>query len=74
MFNLKVNQSELKSSNQGVSKMAYDQQAPTRDVTGSSFPNGAIHYKWSVGGSKHWVPNKSYIRARVKISKEGKRR
>tara|TARA_B110000902_G_scaffold113995_1_gene134228 strand:+ start:6306 stop:7865 length:1560 start_codon:yes stop_codon:yes gene_type:complete len=70
MFNLKVNQSELKSSNQGVSKMAYDQQAPTRDVTGSSFPNGAIHYKWSVGGSKHWVPNKSYIRARVKISKE----
>lgn len=70
MFNLKVDQSELKSSNQGVSRMAYDQQAPTRDVTGASFPNGAIHYKWSVGGSKHWVPNKSYIRTRVKLSKE----
>ena len=70
MFNLKVNQSELKSSNQGVSKMAYDQVAPTRDVTGASFPNGAIHYKWSVGGAKHWIPHKSYIRARVKVSKE----
>ena len=46
IFDLRTSTTELESSNQGVAKNTYEQVAPTRDCTGSAFPNGAIHFKF----------------------------
>ena len=69
IFNLKTSVEELSSANQGTSRMDYEQHPPTRDVTGDNFPNGAIHFRWQVSGTKHWVPSRTYIRMRVQLSK-----
>lgn len=69
IFELKRDESELSSANQGASRMAYDQHAPTRDVTGVNFPNGAIHIRWQVSGSRWWIPARSYLRFRCSLAK-----
>ena len=69
IFNLITDSSELSSSNQGMSRMAYDQHAPTRDVSGNNFPNGAINIRWQVSGTKYWVPSRSYCRIRGSLGK-----
>jgi len=68
IFDLKTDVSELKSGNQGVSKTAYEQMPPTRDITGASFSGGDIHMKFEVSGEKWWLPSKTYIRTRFKIT------
>jgi len=50
IFDLKTSVEELSSANQGTSRMEYDQHPPTRDVTTTNFPNGAIHFLISVCG------------------------
>ncbi len=52
IFDLKTNVNELSSLNQGTAKMGYDQVAPSRDVTGTNFPNGSIHLKFQTSGQK----------------------
>ena len=42
IFDLKTEVKELSSSNQGTSRMEYQQVPPSRDVTTSNFSNGAI--------------------------------
>jgi len=69
IFNLKTSANQLTSANAGLSNVAYDEVAPTREIAGTSFPSGSINYKWSVSGQKHWMPSRSYLRARVKLSK-----
>lgn len=69
IFDLKTNVSELSSANEGTSKMAYEQHPPTRDVTGVSFPNGAIHFRFQTAGQKWWIPSRSYIRMRCTLTK-----
>lgn len=69
IFTLKQDVSELKSSNNGISKMVYQQQPPTRDITSRSFGNGAIHFRFNTSGQRWWVPSKSYIRMRMKLTK-----
>jgi hypothetical protein len=69
IFDLKTSVEELSSANQGTSRMEYDQHPPTRDVTNGSFPNGAIHFRFQTSGQKWWVPSRSYIRLRCKLSK-----
>ena len=69
IFDLKTNTNELISANQGTNKLTYEQKPPSRDITGPAFPNGAIHIRWEVAGQKWWVPSKSYLRMRVKLSK-----
>ena len=71
IFDLKTSVEELSSANQGTSKMEYDQHPPTRDVTTTNFPNGAIHFRWQTSGQKWWCPSRSYLRMRVKLSKPG---
>ena len=68
VFNLKTDASELKTSNAGSSRNAYDQHAPTRDVTGDNFANGGIHFKWENSGTKWWMPSKSYMRIRGSLT------
>jgi hypothetical protein len=69
IFDLKTSVEELSSANQGTSRMEYDQHPPTRDVTKGSFPNGAIHFRFQTSGQKWWVPSRSYLRLRCKLSK-----
>lgn len=69
MFNLKVNNSDLESSNEGISRMYIEQQPPTRDSTGTNFPNGSISYRFSTAGTRWFVPSKSYLRMRVQLTK-----
>jgi hypothetical protein len=69
IFNLKTSTADLESSNYGVTKDLYEQQAPTRDVTGSNFPNGSINFRWQTGATKWWVPFRTYLRFRVSLTK-----
>ncbi len=68
LFDLKQSAAELPSLNQGLAGMTYDQHPPTRDVTGSNFANGSIHIRWQNSGGKWWIPSKSYIRMRAKLT------
>ena len=69
IFDLKTNVDELSSTNEGTSRMEYDQHPPTRDVVGNNFANGAIHYRFQTSGQKWWVPSRSYIRTRFQLTK-----
>ena len=69
IFDLKTNVKQLVSANQGTSRMEYQQQPPTRDVTTTNFPNGAIHFRWQTSGQKWWIPNRSYLRVRCSLTK-----
>lgn len=69
IFNLKVNTSELESANYGASRLQFEQQAPTRDVTGKAFYNGAIQFRFQTNGTKWFRPSRSYLRIRGSLSK-----
>ena len=70
IFDLKTSVEELSSANQGTSRMEYDQHPPTRDVTTTNFPNGAIHFRFQTSGQKWWIPSRSYIRMRCLLTKQ----
>lgn len=69
IFNLTQSALELPSLNAGIGGLIYEQIAPTRDVTGTNFPNGAMHMKFEASGTKWWLPNKSRMRIRATITK-----
>lgn len=68
IFDLKTSISELSSANDGISKMVYEQVAPSRDVTGPNFSNGPQHFRFEVSGQKWMVPSRSYFRARWQLT------
>ena len=69
IFDLKTSVEELSSANEGTSRMEYDQHPPTRDITTTNFPNGAIHFRWQTSGQKWWIPSRSYLRVRCRLTK-----
>jgi hypothetical protein len=69
IFDLKTSTSELSSANQGTSRIDYEQHPPTRAVDGANFPNGAIHHRWQTAGQKWWIPSRSYMRMRCRLTK-----
>lgn len=69
IFTLINDASLLSGANEQTSRMIYEQHAPTRDVTGNNFSNGAIHWRWNVSGQKWWVPSRTYMRLRLRLSK-----
>lgn len=69
IFDLKTNLNQLSSTNEGTSRMGYDQLAPTRDVVGKNFTNGPIHFKYQNSGQQWWIPNRTYVRTRYKLLK-----
>lgn len=60
---------ELPSLNMGLSNMSYDLVTSTRDVTNNTFQNGSISYKFVVSGNERWIPSRSYLKIRMKISR-----
>ena len=69
IFDLKTNVAELSSSNSGTNRMQYEQHPPTRDVTTTNFPNGAIHIRWQTSGQKWWLASRSYLRMRCSLTR-----
>ena len=69
MFSLPKSVAQLPDINEGLQNARYEQVAPSRDVTLSNFPNGMQHFKWEVSGNKWWCPQKSYMRYRVRYTK-----
>jgi hypothetical protein len=69
IFDLKQSAAELPSLNQGTAKLTYQQVPPTRDVTGTNFPNGSMHFRWETSGVRWWIPSRSYIRMRCNFYK-----
>ena len=69
IFDLPTEQKDLQT--EALSRLQFDQLAPTRDVTGSNFSNGTISFKWETSGTKWCMLNKSYLRTRMSISKVG---
>ncbi len=69
MFSLPKSVAQLPDINEGLQNARYEQVAPSRDVTHSNFPNGMQHFKWEVSGNKWWCPQKSYMRYRVRYSR-----
>lgn len=68
IFDLKTNVDELSSTNEGTSRMEYDQHPPTRDVVNDNFANGAIHFRFQTSGQKWWIPSRSYLRMRCQLT------
>lgn len=66
LFDLKQSASELPSLNQGMAKLTYEQYTPQRSVVGEGFKDGQIHIKFSMSGSRWWVPARSYVRIRAR--------
>jgi hypothetical protein len=71
MFNLKKSENELSGFNSLSSQERYQQYTPSRDVTGANCPNGSIHIPFQTSGLTWWNPSKSYLRFRVKLTKNG---
>jgi len=69
VFDLDTDVKQLASSNGAITKMEYQQVTPTRDVTSNNFSNGAIHFKFSNSGVRRWIPSKTYLRTRVRLTK-----
>ena len=69
IFHLKTDVKEIESSNNGVLDIRYNQLSATRDVTENNFSNGPIHIKFSNDSNQWWVPARSYIRARLSLTK-----
>lgn len=67
IFDLKTDVGQLSNANEGTSRMEYQQQPPTRNVTTTNFPNGAISFRWQMSGQKWWIPNRSYLRVRCSL-------
>ena len=68
IFDLSTSIDQLPGINDPMSRMSYQQVAPTRDVTKANFPNGQIHFRFETSGTKRWIPNKSYIRMRCSLT------
>ncbi len=68
VFDLKTSSSDLRSSNDGVGKMQFEQVMPTRSVTGDSFASGQIRYNIEVPSGKWWLPSQTYLSMRYTLS------
>jgi len=69
MFNLADKISDLPAINDGLQNSKYIQISPSRDVTGSNFPNGSQYYNFETSGNTWWCPAKSYLRYRVEYTR-----
>jgi len=68
IFNLTKDPSLIEQSNNGMTRNQYEQITPSRSVVGEAFPNGSINFSWSTNGSRWWLPDRTYIRMRCRLS------
>jgi hypothetical protein len=65
IFNLKTDVNDLTYDN--IDQMKYEQITATRDIKLKNFSNGDIVYKFRTTGQDWWLPNRSYLRVRIKL-------
>lgn len=68
IFDLKTQNKDLDSANQGLTNYKYQEIQSLRSVTGGNFQEGEIVYRWAYGANKYWIPEKSYFKIRLTIS------
>lgn len=69
LFDLKTDASQLKSANMGAAQVTYKQISATKPTQGTEFASGQQTFQWSVSGTEHWIPSKSYFRLRYRLRK-----
>ena len=62
IFDLKTQNSDLVSANQGLTNYKYTEIQSLKSITGDNFSQGQITYKWTYGS------NKSYLRISCTLS------
>jgi len=71
IFDLKTSVDELKESNGGMADMKYQQITSTRGpLNGVNFPASQIQMDWEMGADRWWIPSRSYMRIRCRLTKE----
>ena len=68
IFNLKTTNEQLSSSNQGLTDYRYQELQSLQNSSGSDFSKGELVYRWQFSNSTWWIPNKSYMRVRLKFN------
>ena len=41
----------------------------TTAVSASTFNKNNVTFRWTVGGTQHWIPSQTFMRIRVKLNK-----
>ncbi len=73
IFDLKTKKEELSSINENMSDLYYRQVQPLRNVidneltNDSRFGDSVLSLRWTLDSQTWWIPNRSYLRLRVKI-------
>lgn len=71
IFDLKTSVDELKMSNGGMADMKYQQVTSTRGpLSGDQFPASQIQMDWEMGPDRWWIPSRSYMRIRCKLTQQ----
>lgn len=68
IFDLKTSNTELSSSNQGLTNYRYQELQPLKNSTLNDFAGGEQTYRWTYGSNTWFIPNKSYMRIRAKLT------
>lgn len=68
IFNLKTTNEQLTSSNQGLTDYRYQELQSLQNSSGRDFAKGELVYRWQFSNSTWWIPNKSYMRARIRLN------
>lgn len=73
VFDLIERKEDLRSSNQGMTDLYYNQVLPLRNISDSRdvarFGNGIITFRFSPAPGKWWLPSKTYWKLRYKLTK-----
>ncbi len=51
-----------------LSKYRYEQYPATKNIQGTSFPGTVINFKWEQAGNEWFVPGRSYLKGKFKLS------
>jgi len=69
MYKLPTAPEELKAWTSRTQNAGTQQHASIADVTGVNFAKGDIRLPFLVAGNRWWIPSKSYIRLRCKVTR-----
>lgn len=68
IFELKTKNTDLSSANAGLTNYRFQEVQSLKNISGTSFPDGQITFRWTYGSNKYWIPNKTYMKVTVKLT------
>lgn len=69
--NLITDVEQLRLAGGNVSKSELEEVPPDRTITGTGFAGGSIHFRYTVGGNRWWIPSKSFLSMRTTLTTDG---